>query len=314
MASYAQKMTAVAEATGLSYDTSKNIMHGMFHGYSFAFPALPNNARYCYVNCFVTRDGIALTSTDAKQIAKESGKLVEYVKPTGNAASGFLVKLGKDEQTTIQQLTDALDYLVKSFATRGFVNICERCHQPMETEAYVVGNGIRFLCPDCFENVSSDLDDKAHVEAETPENVAAGVIGALLGALLGAAVVVIFGRLGYVTALSGLIAAVCSLKGYELLAKKMSIKGAIISCAAMLIMIYVGHRTDWAIEVAQYFDVDFFKAFRAIPVLIQEEVIDKAQYLKGLLMVVLFALIGAVPTVIKSIKGQKTKYTIQKLN
>ena len=31
-------------------------------------------------------------------------------------------------------------------------------------------------------------------------------------------------------------------------------------------------------------------------------------------MVVLFALLGAVPTVINSVKGQKTKYTVQKLN
>ena len=139
-------------------------------------------------------------------------------------------------------------------------------------------------------------------------------MGALGGALLGAVVVVIFGRLGYVTALSGLIAAICALKGYELLAKKMSVKGAIISCIAMLAMIYVGHRADWAIEAAQYFKVDFFKAFRAIPMLIEEEAIELGQYLKGLFMVYLFAILGAVPTVISSLKQQKTKYTVQKLN
>ena len=60
--------------------------------------------------------------------------------------------------------------------------------------------------------------------------------------------------------------------------------------------------------------MDFFKAFRAIPALIQEDVIEIGQYLKGLIMVVLFALLGAVPTVINSVKGQKTKYTVQKLN
>ena len=314
MATYAQKMATVAEAIGLSYDQALNILHGMFRGYSFAFPAMPNNARYCTVRFHATRDGQMLTAAEGKQIAKESNKLVQFVKPAGSAPCSFMVKLEKDEQGTVQKLTDALTYLTDAFAARGYVNTCESCRRPMETEAYAVGNGLRFLCPDCFEGISANMNERAHLEAETPENVAAGAVGALGGALLGAIVVVIFGRLGYVTALSGLIAAVCSLKGYELLAKKMSVKGAIISCVAMLIMIYLGHRADWAIEAAQYFQVDFFKAFRAIPALIQEDVIEIGQYLKGLVMVILFALLGAVPTVINSVKGQKTKYTVQKLN
>ena len=82
----------------------------------------------------------------------------------------------------------------------------------------------------------------------------------------------------------------------------------------MLLMIYLGHRSDWAIEVAQYFDVGFFKAFRAIPMLIEEDVIELGDYLKGLFMVYLFALLGAVPTVIKSIKGQQNKYNVQRLS
>ena len=314
MVTFAQKMAAAAEATGLSFDSARNIMHGAYNGYSFAFPALPNNARYCYVNFSITHDGTPLPQAEAKQIAKESNKLVEFIKPAGNALCSFMIKMEKDEEATAQKLTDALTYLSEAFAARGYVNTCERCRQPLETEACAVGNGIRFLCADCFEAVSADLTEKAHAEEETPENVAAGVVGALGGALLGAVVVVIFGRLGYVTALSGLIAAICALKGYELLAKKMSVKGAVISCVAVLAMIYVGHRADWAIEVAKYFDVDFFTAFRAVPMLIEEEAIELGQYLRGLIMTYLFALLGAVPSVINSIKGQKNKYTVQRLS
>ena len=313
MTSYAQKMMAAAEATGLSYDQTRNILYGVFRGFAFATPVQPSNVKYCMLLCYVTHDGTPLSDAEGKQIDKESNKLVQFTNSTGGIGR-FMVKLGKDEQSTAQKMTDALTYLTDAFAERGYVNTCEGCRQPVETEVCAVGNGLRFLCPNCFEDVASNLNEKAHMDEETPENVAAGIVGALGGALLGAVVVVIFGRLGYVTALSGLIAAVCSLKGYELLAKKMSVKGAIISCIAMLVMIYLGHRADWAIEVAQYFQVDFFKAFRAIPMLIEEEVIEKVQYLKGLLMVFLFALLGAVPTVIKSIKGQKTKYTVERLN
>ncbi len=315
MASLVQILSAAAETTGLAFNPARNILYGTFHGYSFAVTLAAANARYCSVFFHVAREGNPFLPEDGKQIARESDKLLEFVKPAGSAAvSSFLVKPGKDEPTGAQKLEEALTYLSDAFASRGYVNTCERCRQPLETEPCAVGNGLRFLCPDCFEGVSTELNDKAHAEAETPENVAAGVVGALGGALLGAVAVVIFSRLGFVSAISGLIAAICSLKGYELLAKKMSVKGAVIACVAMLILIYVGHQADWAIVVAKYFEVDFFTAFRAIPMLIKEEAIELGAYLKGLLMVYLFALIGAVPTVINTMKGQKNKFTIQHLS
>ena len=314
MVNFTQKLSAAAEATGLSFDQGRNVLYGTFNGFSVAVPQAPSNARYCLINFHVTHDGSPLSASEGKQIAKESNKLVEFFKPSAAPSVSFMVKLEKDEAAAAQKILDALTYLSETFAKRGYVNACEHCLQPRQTEPCAVGNGLKFFCPDCFESVSANISDKAQAEADTPENVVAGIVGALGGALLGAVVVVIFGRLGFVTALSGLIAAICSLKGYELLAKKMSVKGAIISCVAMLVMIYVGHRADWAIDVAKCFEVDFFTAFRAVPILIEEEAIELGQYLKGLLLVYLFALIGAVPSVINSIKGQKTKYTVQKLN
>ena len=314
MSSAIQKLSAAAETTGLSFDRERNILYGTFGAYAFAVLVNASNVRYCSIFFHVTRDGNAFIANDGKEIAKESNKLLQFVKPAGAAPASFLVKLEKDEQGTAQRILDALNFLSAAFTSRGYVNTCENCRHEVATEPCAVGNGLRFLCPECFESVSVSMNDKAHQEAETPENVPAGIVGALGGALLGALVVALFGRLGYVTALSGLIAAICALKGYELLAKKMSVKGAIISCIAMLAMIYVGHRADWAIEAAQYFQVDFFKAFRAIPMLIEEGAIELGQYLKGLFMVYLFALLGAVPTVISSLKQQKTKYTVQKLN
>ena len=299
MSSAMQKLSAAAETTGLSFDRERNILYGTFGNYAFAVLVNASNVRYCSILFHVTRDGNPFTANDGKEIAKESNKLLQFAKPSGAAPASFLVKLEKDEQGTAQRVLDALTFLSTAFSNRGYVNTCESCRQEVATEPCTVGNGLRFLCPDCFESVSASMNDRAHREAETPENVPAGIVGALGGALLGAVVVVIFGRLGYVTALSGLIAAICALKGYELLAKKMSVKGAIISCIAMLAMIYVGHRADWAIEAAQYFT------------LLEAEL---GQYLKGLFMVYLFAILGAVPTVISSLKQQKTKYTVQKLN
>lgn len=320
MVNFTQKLSAAAEATGLSYDQGRNILYGTFNGYSFAVPQAPSNARYCLIHFYVTHDGSPLSASEGKQIAKESNKLVEFFQPAAAPSVSFMVKLEKDEAAAAQKILDALTYLSETFASRGYVNTCEGCHQPLETEPCAVGNGLKFFCPDCFESVSANISDKAQAEADTPENVVAGIVGALGGALLGALVVVIMGQLGYVSALSGLVAAICALKGYELLAKKMSVKGAIIACVAMAVMLYVGHRANVAIEVLKAFreigetDLDFFTVFRAIPALVKSDSELMGEYLKELFMVYLFALLGAVPTVIKSIKGQKTKYTVQKLN
>ena len=71
MASFAQKLSAAAEATGLSFDSTRNILYGTFNGYSFAVPQAPSNARYCFVNFYVTHDGNPLSASDGKQIAKQ---------------------------------------------------------------------------------------------------------------------------------------------------------------------------------------------------------------------------------------------------
>ena len=314
MITFAQKMTAAAEATGLSFDTERSILHGTYRGYSFATVAAPSNARYCTVYFSIAKDWNHMTAAEAKDIAKQSNKLVEFLKPSNGIICSFLVKLGKDEAETAQKLTDALNYLVDTFSALGYGSVCERCHQSLPTDAGIVGNSIRFLCPNCFEEVTNEVTAKAQENEEITEHIAAGAVGAFGGALIGGVAVVLFSQLGFVSALSGVIAAVCALKGYELLAKKMSVRGAIIACAAMVVMIYLGDRVDWAIDVAQYFETDFFTAFRAIPMLISEGAITLGSYLGNLFMVYLFAALGAVPTVIKSLKSQKNRFTMQKLN
>lgn len=65
------------------------------------------------------------------------------------------------------------------------------------------------------------------------------------------------------------------------------------------------YRLDWAITVAQYFEASLLDACRAIPYLIDEEVIEGGAYMGSLLELYLFMLIGAVPTIMGSVEGRK---------
>ena len=81
------------------------------------------------------------------------------------------------------------------------------------------------------EKMNNYIDNQ---NTEVSENVLAGIVGAFLFSLVGAAVYFILNLFGYIASISGLIGAVCAVKGYAVFAKKESKKGIII--AAIILM------------------------------------------------------------------------------
>lgn len=138
-----------------------------------------------------------------------------------------------------------------------------------------------------------------------PENFIAGLVGAFFGSLLGVALIVLLGQLGYVAAVSGLVMAVCALKGYEKLGGALSKKGVIASSVIILVMTYIGNRLDWAVEASRVLEIGFMDAYRAIPLFLEEGVIESATYWGNLALLYLFTLVGAVPTIHAALQGPK---------
>lgn len=137
------------------------------------------------------------------------------------------------------------------------------------------------------------------------ENVITGFVGALIGALIGGAIIILLSQLGYIASVSGLILAVCTLKGYELLGGNMSWKGVVICILLMLVTPYLADRIDWAIVICQeYADygVTFAEGFALVPELLAEGAIEMGMYVKNLLMIYGFALLGAFATVKNRLK------------
>ena len=98
-----------------------------------------------------------------------------------------------------------------------------------------------------------------------------------------------------------------------MLGKKLGTPGIIISCVLMLLMIFLAYQADWSITAAQFYETDFFTAFRAMMDLIKEGYVDSGDYFGGLAQVYLFAVIGAVPTIIAMAKGAKHMVTTAKM-
>ena len=133
------------------------------------------------------------------------------------------------------------------------------------------------------------------VETVREDNPIAGLVGALLGSLIGVACIIVVSQLGYVAAVSGLVMAVCTIKGYALLGGAMSRRGAVIAGVVILLMTYVGHQLDFAVSLAIAAQIDPFTAFRAVGDLLADGALDPVSYWGNLVLLYGFTLLGAVP-------------------
>ena len=147
--------------------------------------------------------------------------------------------------------------------------------------------------PDCAQNISQNARPQPQQENIKKESLLGGIVGALLGSLLGVLSIIILSQLGYIAALSGVLMAICTLKGYELLGQKLSTRGIVICCVLMLLMTYFGDRLDWAILVSREFAVGIGLAYQSVPLLLSEGVIVAASYWGNLALVYLFVLLGS---------------------
>ena len=151
-------------------------------------------------------------------------------------------------------------------------------------------------------------------EEPKQERTAAGVLGALFGSLAGVVCIVLIGRLNVVASVSGLVMAVCALKGYEKLAGTLSKKGAAISCVLIIIMTYFAHHLDITIEIVQEIGMSFPDAFLSIPKLLRLDILDGAVFWGNLALLYLFTLLGAIPTIRRSLAPPVPQYPAGPMN
>ena len=148
----------------------------------------------------------------------------------------------------------------------------------------------------------SYAEGSVSVSDSVKERVVLGTLGAFVGALIGTICIVILGQFGYIASICGVVMGFCAMGGYQLLGKKMSKKGIIITIVIMLVMVYVSNWFSYALAVADVAEVDVLTAFLVTPELVSEGFIDAGAYYKDLVMLYAFMAIGAVPTIKKYFK------------
>ena len=313
MGRQADNYAALAGALGLSYDSANNVIYGKRGEYDILVYA--PDARYPNTLAIHTaaKRSLALTNEESKEFIKSLSQIVG-LKQDGNqftANQKNIANWSKLQEAMVQSVSSLLAFL----QAKNFQPCCSVCGQSVEVAPYQVSSGYMHLCPDCEVNLRGNMATVATQKQNKKENVVAGVVGALLGSLLGVLSIIILSRLGYVAAISGVIMAVGVLKGYELLGGKLTKKGIVIGVIIMLVMTYVGDRLDWAIviynELGDYYS--FFDCYRLLPIMLEEEMIEMGSYIGNLVLIYIFLLIGAVPSIIGSVRDKNTSDRIVKI-
>ena len=176
--------------------------------------------------------------------------------------------------------------------------------------------------PDFSENpVDTPTATIPNIEPPS-ENVLAGTVGAFLFALAGGVLWFILWQIGYIAALSGIVAVICAIKGYSVFSKRESVKGVVISVVMSIIVIVIAWYIclsydiflaykEWFANGEIDFEITLFEAIRSAYLYLQEPEIARS-YLGSLGLGALFCIIGCIGTVKSAVTKAKNAVTTAK--
>ena len=256
--------------------------------------------------------GLAVMTLSLHKLGQEPDQsaIRQFVKGT-RLVMGFSVRRSRVELTLnvrfgnpnqVEKLAEAVAAVVEFLHASGYDNCCQNYGSAVETDPCIMTGVPSLLCDSCYQQLG-------HLQEQNQQ--------ALLGSLLGVACIVLLGQLGYVAAVSGIVMAICTMKGYELLAGRFSTVGLVVSIVLMLGMTYVGYQLDWSVavynELKDYYELSLLDCFRMIPEMLRQEIIDSSTYIGELVKLYAFTLLGAIPTAISSMRSRKLKKVTYRL-
>lgn len=298
----------LAVNAGLRFDASRKIIYGQKNGFEImVYAANPNYPYLLTVSLSAKSPMGPLSQAETKPFVKGE-KPVNSLIQQGNEIK-MVIKGVQNPNKMCDIFNNSVNAMISFLRSRGFEPCCQFCAQPVETADYDVGGSYMHLCPDCAGRLRSDMSLTTQQKQQKRENIIGGIVGAFLGTMIGIICIVIFGQLDRVAAISGVIMAVCAIKGYELLGGRLSKLGVVICVVMMVAMTYVGNYLMVIISIAGELEMGISSAMQVFPELWAMDMIDTGVYWSNLFMLYAFTLLGAIPTVHANLKERKQEGT-----
>ena len=309
-----EELHAIASELGLQFDEDSRSIYGTQSGYLLFLQEtdVKNQFRLCVS---VSLNGNP-ADTEENELVWDEFKSESL--PNLSTLSinqylvSFVVKGAMRKSKTIEKLQTLITDLVAFLETHHFVQVCAYSGQEGPVGLYQLGDSIFLINEESYQLLKSNLQIEVDSYQNQKENVLLGAVGALLGALIGGAVALFIARLGYVAVAAGLVLGICTIKGYEMFARKLSRKGILISVVLMVVTVFLVNQIDLAMEVVAQLGVEFAYAFRVVNELIASgEYPDN--YFFNLGMLAVFTLAGAGISISSVWSRHKIKGTARKI-
>ena len=309
-----EELEAIASGLGLQFDEESGSIYGVQSGYLLLLHEADVKNQF-RLSVSVSLNGNPADSEENELVWDEfkSESLPNLSTLSINQyLVSFVVKGAMRKSKTIEKLQTLITDLVAFLETHHFVQVCAYSGQEGPVGLYQLGDSIFLINEESYQLLKSNLQIEVDSYQNQKENVLLGAVGALLGALIGGAVALFIARLGYVAMVAGIVLGICTIKGYEILGRKVSRKGIVISSIWMVITVFLVNQIDLAMEVVAKLGVEFAYAFRVVNELIASgEYPDN--YFFNLGMLAVFTLVGAGISISSVWSSHKIKGIVRKI-
>lgn len=302
------KITELLKTKGMEYDETSSSWYGVVSGISVMFTH-SEDGRYYNIVIPVTNGGLP-DKQSMKDIASQEKTVSAVTVKQYNVS--FMVKNALTDNAYLENISTAISALPILLKNAGWSNCCEVSGRRDNLMFCVAGGRLRILCDEEFAKVERDINNKNYANSGKRENIVTGIVGALLGSIIGVISIVIVGQLGYVAVIPGIIMGVCTVKGYSLMAGKLSKAGAVISAVIMLLMTYVASVLDIYVYYLRQ-SSDAITHMEELMQLIIEYTLTETEFRFEFLKLLLFTVIGAVPAMVGLFRQEKLSVVVYKV-
>ena len=282
----------LATELGFQYDPETSSIYGENSGYFFLLRETDTKNVFT-IALSVSRDDAEEAAAQLHQMVKDSSVLKSI--SLNQYVTTFTAKAGMTKAKTIENIRQALTEILQFLQTNGFYTVCGYSGEKGPVGLYQIDDSLFLMNEECFKELSTQLKIETDSYNSQKENVLIGTVGAFIGAIIGGAVALFIARMGYVSYIAGLVLGVCVVKGYEILGKKFSKKGAVIS------------------HLMSEYELSFADSFDAVNATVLNGDAPQEYFINFLLLAV-FTGIGAWGAISSALSTQKTRGIARKIS
>jgi hypothetical protein len=233
----------ISENTGLKFSEKGQAIGGKYQGYNITI-------NYCTERFYID---IPIRVTNECGVNEINGFL-NYV---GNKYKNITLAQYIDYNIKIQYLKEAgddsatiliLNEIVKFAKDKNLVTCCGFCGQNKYVIPFMKDKLLVPYCLDCKIQEKEVATIGGGNKTFQGPNSISGILGAMLGALIGLTVWIIIARMGNIAYVGGLVIAVATIKGCEILGNGIDKKGIIISICIIIVTVFLAQYISYAIK------------------------------------------------------------------